>query len=324
MSLALFHFPGCTAVLDDDMAYLESLELAVGAKRPLSLYASQRQCTNRILAEQSEWALLWKQRHSWIDHWRSGKPLLAKVLADTLATPLPFNLVKLLLVDYSMPGKNGLEVLKELDGCVNAGILLTGQADEHIAVEAFNAHLIEQYIPKQSDKIGQCITTAIDESLLRVDIKNFDCWRYIFSHEQLSLLNHTAVEGPLYALLTQRWVEYLVFSEPFGVLGFDAQGRAGWLQLETAESLKDTAEMAMAQQVPTALVEQMLRGEILLALELQQALGVAQLDLDSPAVRIATDPLLYAAWFKLPENCARPAQDSYAHYLRHRGQSVIG
>jgi CheY-like chemotaxis protein len=323
MTLALFHFPGLTAVLDDDVAYLDSLGLAVGATRPLALYASQQRCIERILAEQSEWAWLWRQRHAWIEYWRSGRPLVPKVLSDTIATPLRFDLVKLLLVDYSMPGKNGLQVLKELEQCVNEGVLLTGQADEHIAVEAFNAHLIAQYIPKQSTKIGPRIAAAIDQSLHRVDVKSFDSWRYIFSHEQLSLLNRPEVSAPLYALLNQRWVEYLVFSEPFGVLGFDAQGRAGWLQLETADSLKETAEMAVAQQIPTPLVEQMLRGEILLALELQQALGFAQFELASPAVQLAAEPAVYAAWFELPAGCARPAEHSYAHFLRHHDSAAI-
>jgi hypothetical protein len=124
--------------------------------------------------------------------------------------------------------------------------------------------------------------------------------------------------------LKTRWVDYVVLSEPFGVLGFDVQGRAGWLQLETASSLKETAEMAKEQQVPSEVVGQMLRGDILLALELKQALGLSKIELTSRAIRMDVDPPVYAAWFDLPDSCARTSADAYTNFMRTQNLRVIG
>ncbi len=324
MSIAFFHFPGCVAILDDDLAYLESLALAMTGDRQMAFYSRQQACIERLQAERMAWYVLVQQRHGWINHWRAGRPLLAKILADSVATKPHHGLVKVLVVDYAMPGKNGLQVLQDLPSLTADRILLTGQADTQIAVAAFNSHLIEQYIPKQSDNVGQRIAKSVDEMLLNVDIKKFDFWQAIFSAEQFSVLNQLSFDDQLHKLLKTRWVEYVVLSEPFGVLGFDAQGRAGWLQLEMASSLRDAAEMAQEQAVPTELVGQMLRGEILLSLELQQALGLNKIELTSRAIRMDVDPPVYAAWFDLPESCARTSADAYANFMRTQKRLVMG
>jgi hypothetical protein len=160
--------------------------------------------------------------------------------------------------------------------------------------------------------------------LLNVDIKKFDFWQAIFSAEQFAILNLLSNDDQLHNLLKTRWVEYVVLSEPFGVLGFDPQGRAGWLQLETASSLQDTAEMAREQLVSPELVAQMLRGDILLALELKQALGIHKVELTSRTIRLNVDPPVYAAWFDLPDSCARSSNDAYASFMRTRNMRVIG
>jgi CheY-like chemotaxis protein len=143
MSIAFFHFPGCVAVLDDDLAYLESLALAMAGNRQMVFYSRQQVCIDRMRAERMAWYVLVKQKHDLINHWRAGRPLLPKILADSLASRPQYGLVKVLVVDYAMPGKNGLQVLQDLPSLTADRILLTGQADAQIAVAAFNAHLIE-------------------------------------------------------------------------------------------------------------------------------------------------------------------------------------
>jgi CheY-like chemotaxis protein len=323
MSIAFFHFPGCVAVLDDDVAYLESLALALPAHMQMAFYSRQQTCIDRVQAQSSAWQSLVQRKHGWLNHSRAGRPLLAKILADSLASRPPYGLTKVLVVDYAMPGKNGLQVLQELPDVAAKRILLTGQADTQIAVAAFNSHLIEQYIPKQSDQIGQRIAATIGKMLIDVDVEKFDFWKALFSTEQCAVLKQLAFNNQLHHLLKTRWVEYVVLSEPFGVLGFNAQGHAGWLQLETSSSLKDAAEMALEQQVPAELIAQMLRGEIVLALELKQVLGFEEIEPVSPAVRMDVDPPVYAAWFDLPKSCHRSAVDAYANFLHTHNDRII-
>jgi hypothetical protein len=119
-------------------------------------------------------------------------------------------------------------------------------------------------------------------------------------------------------------VEYMVLSEPFGVLGFDAQGRAGWLQLETQASLRDLAEMADAQGLDSGVVNDLQSQRVLLSLEIQQALGGEGIALASPSVTIGQSEPLLAAWFDLPPQYARPAAHSYAAFMRAQTREIIG
>ena len=48
---------------------------------------------------------------------------------------------------------DGLKVLETLVDWPGSRILLTGQADEQIAVKAFNSGLIDQFVPKQTHDI---------------------------------------------------------------------------------------------------------------------------------------------------------------------------
>ena len=57
--------------------------------------------------------------------------------------------VSILVVDYDMPGIDGISFIKKLNNNNVYKILLTGTADEDIAVKAFNDGVIDSYIKKQ-------------------------------------------------------------------------------------------------------------------------------------------------------------------------------
>jgi CheY-like chemotaxis protein len=324
MSLKLMHHPGRIAVLDDDFSYIEALSLALPADWPLACYAHPQSCIRNLSADRLAWDGRKRRIHDWISVWREGKPLLPHVLQDTLAQAPDFSLTKVLVVDYAMPGKNGLEVLQDLHGLPMQRILLTGMADEQLAVKAFNEGLIEQFIQKHSAEVGQRLKHAIDDLLDWTDVADSQMWRSIFSPAQLNVLQREDVALGLNQLAASRWVEYLVLSEPFGVLGFDAQGRAGWLHLETQDSLRDLAEIAGSQGITAGVTKDLESQRVLVSLEIQQALGAEGIDLTSPAVAIGQSEPLLAAWFDLPSQFARPAAHSYAAYMRMQTREVIG
>lgn len=66
-----------------------------------------------------------------------------------------------LVVDYDMPDLNGLEVCQAIKNPYVKKILLTGVADEHIAVEALNNNIIDYYIKKSSPNVFAKINALI-------------------------------------------------------------------------------------------------------------------------------------------------------------------
>ncbi|QJW85133.1 response regulator [Ramlibacter terrae] len=76
-----------------------------------------------------------------------------------------YALSRVCVVDFSMPGMDGLQALAELGDWPGSRVLLTGQADEQVAVRAFNRGLIDQFIPKQTQDISRRLIEAVEKLL---------------------------------------------------------------------------------------------------------------------------------------------------------------
>lgn len=72
-----------------------------------------------------------------------------------------FAAVSLLLVDYSMPQMNGIELCEKLKSIPIKKAMITGEADLKIAVKAFNEGIINQFIKKNSDHFKQEVRKTI-------------------------------------------------------------------------------------------------------------------------------------------------------------------
>lgn len=64
-----------------------------------------------------------------------------------------FNTVTTVVVDYDMPGIDGLSFCQHIANLPIFKVLLTGAADEKLAVEAFNSRLIDAFLPKHEENI---------------------------------------------------------------------------------------------------------------------------------------------------------------------------
>ncbi|MFM0033376.1 response regulator [Paraburkholderia strydomiana] len=67
---------------------------------------------------------------------------------DVVARPSRFEEVAAVVVDYDMPGMNGVEFLSSISHLRCAKVLLTGVANETVAVKAFNAGIVDLYLRK--------------------------------------------------------------------------------------------------------------------------------------------------------------------------------
>ncbi|MBA2656670.1 MAG: response regulator [Tatlockia sp.] len=75
--------------------------------------------------------------------------------------PRRFEEISVVVVDYAMPGMDGLEFCRRIENPNIRKILLTGQADEKLAIEAFNEGLIHRYIKKSDPNVAELITKSI-------------------------------------------------------------------------------------------------------------------------------------------------------------------
>jgi len=81
--------------------------------------------------------------------------------------PERFDEISVVVVDHSMPGLSGLQLCKQIKDPNIQKILLTGVADEHIAIHAFNEGIIHHYIRKQDLDMLEQLEKAIEKAQWR-------------------------------------------------------------------------------------------------------------------------------------------------------------
>lgn len=323
MSFPLFHRPGTVVFLDDDPDYLEMLALVLPRHWHVKLFLRPLECINYLQQEPPFWeADAWNQQQL-IDQWRAGKPLIPQVLGYWSKYTERYALTRVCVVDYSMPAMDGLQALGELVDWPGSRVLLTGQADEQVAVRAFNRGLIDQFIAKQTPDISRRLIEAVEHLLGTPNARHAQTWRVTLSPEQNALLRVPSVSRDLARFAAKRWVEHVVIGDPFGVLGMDAAGTVSWLQLETVDGLRALAELAELEGVKPAGLQEIREGRRLADLELRQALGRTQPVELNAAFTVGDDAGLLAAAFTVDAApCPDPA-NSYANWLARQDERNV-
>lgn len=323
MSFPLFHRPGTIVFLDDDPDYLEMLALVLPRHWHVKLFMRPAECIKHLQQEPPFWeADAWNQQQL-ITEWREGKALIPQILAYWSKYTERYALTRVCVVDYSMPGMDGLQALGELMDWPGARVLLTGQADEQVAVRAFNRGLIDQFIAKQTPDISRRLIDAVHQLLATPNARHEQTWRVTLRLEQNALLRSAAVTRDLNAFAAKHWIEYVVIGQPFGVLGMDSAGRVGWLQLETRDGLKSLAELAEIEGVAPLALDEIRAGRKLADFELRQALGrngAAQL---TAAFPIGQDDALIGALFAIDPPHSPDVVNSYASWLGRQEHRVV-
>jgi CheY-like chemotaxis protein len=324
MSFPLFHRPGTIVFLDDDPDYLEMLALVLPRHWHVKLFLRPAECINYLQQEPPFWeADAWNQQQL-VEQWRMGKPLIPQILGYWSKYTERFALTRVCVVDFSMPGMDGLQVLAELVDWHGSRVLLTGQADEQVAVRAFNRGLIDQFIPKQTPDIARRLVESVEHMLATPHARHAQIWRATLSPEQNAVLRIPSVARELAAFAAKRWVEHVVIGDPFGVLGMDAAGRVSWLQLEPRQSLRALAELAEIEGVPHASLDEIREGRVLANFELRQALG----DLSAPTVlatafSLGEEAQMLAAVFPVDGSLAPDAANSYDNWLARQERREV-
>jgi len=212
-----------------------------------------------------------------------------------------FHITGVLIVDYNMPGMNGLELLKRVSECPARRVLLTGVADAEIAVRAFNAGLIHKFIPKNTPNLYGEIRNSSEEIHLSVCEHMGHLMRGTLRNDQIELLHD---EHVIKALLDKiedlDWSEYVVVGQPFGIIGLSHDGPLQWLQLETADGLRAVSEGMRDQGYPLADVRATALGQAMAVAEIRQQLGLADDRQPVDAEQICEAPALFCAVVDLP------------------------
>ncbi|MDB5868956.1 MAG: response regulator receiver protein [Polaromonas sp.] len=326
MPFPLYRRPGCVVFLDDDRDYLNMLQEVMPMDWHVRLFLQPIACIDLLHADtQAREADAWTQQEI-VNRWHAGALLIPQILAYWRADGTArFALTQVAVVDYAMPAMSGLRVLGELMRWPGSRILLTGRADEQLAVSAFNRGLINQFIPKQLPDIRLRVTTAIEGLRDRPDERHQQLWRATLSSVQHALLRDPLISQALEDIVrSQGWIEHVVIGAPFGMLALDALGAVSWLQLEPDAHLPALAEMAWSQGWDAPTVKDIRAGKKIIDLELGLALGNSHQTQPRKSLRLSGKAAsVCAAIFTVGEAFSPGLPGSHSQFLATRGDRQL-
>ncbi len=319
----LFHRSGSTVFVDDDPDYLEMLGMVMPSHWQVELYSRPARFLERMADEPARWEADAAHQLQMIDRARQGHFMAPQILRYWADHPARYQLIKTCVIDYVMPGINGLQVLNTLLDWPGSRVLLTGQADEQVAIDAFNRGLIDQYIPKHADDISTQLMGKLRTLHQAAHARLNGQWRGTLSSAQYAWLQVPSVMGALREHSDRHWVEHVVLANPFGLLAMDAEGRCHWLQLEPADRLEELAEVATTAGLGPSIAREIEAGRQLAAIELHQQIGMSGPVPLSKAFAVDRERKLLGAHFVLPPTALPRPIHPYRHFLENQRQRRV-
>ena len=264
-----FYFPTTVTFVDDSAPFLSNISLQVKSDLAFQLYHSPFAALAAlnhdagIPSTDSDLFSLYRHREdaNYADH-------IIRVRLDKIHREIHnayrFDQVSVVVVDYDMPEMNGLEFCRQLTNSSIKKILLTGKADEQIAVSAFNAKTIDRFIRKQDTNAMALLNKTIAELQTEYfqDVeKTLSRAMSVGSH--LFLRNTAFVER--FQKIQQQLgiVEHYLTCGPNGLLMLDAVGTSYLLLVQDDAGLQEVYEIAFDQAAPPELLAQLRSGRFL-------------------------------------------------------------
>jgi CheY-like chemotaxis protein len=167
----LFH-PISVLFVDDNASFVSAIEHALTDQGKILISTDPTQAIQMI--KQSEATMHNTVAHV-MEHIEAEKSsdftvnLLIDHIHHAIYNPNRRQTIAVIFVDYLMPQMNGIEFCKTLKKIIPAlnpeYVMLTAEADEQLAVEAFNAGWINKFLVKSADRgFNQKILDLIETS----------------------------------------------------------------------------------------------------------------------------------------------------------------
>jgi CheY-like chemotaxis protein len=151
-SLAAWYFPTTVVFIDDSAQFLKNLLLNVDTRQITPKLINNSLKASQFLRALPPESLILKRLASvkFKSHEESYINEILHSLHKDLEKSDRFDEVSVIVIDYAMPGFNGIEICSQLR-TMNSQLkilMLTAEASEHLAIKAFNEGLIDKFMRK--------------------------------------------------------------------------------------------------------------------------------------------------------------------------------
>lgn len=263
-----FH-PTTTVFVDDNPDFLRSLVLHLPDELAFQLYSNPEHALERINRKPTQPHLYDRcfsqyRNISLRDDAQRLIHLDLNLIELEVSNPDRFHEVSVVVVDYDMPSMNGLDFIRGMTDSHVKKVLLTGVADEKVAVRAFNDGLIDRFIRKQEPDAIRTLVRTIHE-----------LQRTYFADVSQMLLNSLLLQSPsfladpafeeLFEQLRERFsiCEYYLVENPSGLLIMQADGSIKRLMVASREDLARQVTQGRRIGAPARYLDEVAAGRMI-------------------------------------------------------------
>jgi CheY-like chemotaxis protein len=252
-----FAFPTTVGFVDDNANFLSNLSLQLDARLAFKFFGSAEHALNAVnsaAAQPPSTDRFLARYHERAEHSDDQEVIAMRIdaIRRQVSNKRRFECTSVLVVDYDMPDMNGLELCRRISHPAVKKIVLTGKADEHIAVKGFNEGIIDRFIRKQDPNAFLALNQAIEEmkaAYLR------DTQSTVV--DALSLSEYRFLGDPAFAIKAHEIfkefdiVEHYLSARPTGLLMLDSAATPYLLLVYGEDALRAMHEIAIECDAPS-------------------------------------------------------------------------
>lgn len=326
MSLASCFFPTQVVLLDDNPRFLESMSIALGKKNVFKLFRNPNEVITYLTSQAEDpftKRCLLRPEEMERDHRIIDVDISA--ISKEIYNPKRFLETTVLVLDYTMPSMHGVDVCKALKHLPVKKILLTGEANDKIAIDAFNQGLIDKFIRK-GDKTAQVL-----DCILELQRKYFSDLSMIIIDSLTKNPEYppSCLDDPIFLHFFNdfsaqiNYAEFYLLDAMGSFLFLDENANATFLIVKDAEGMQSDFELADLRDtsVSPALLSALEKKEKLLYFYQSSSHHLSTTEFEQyayPVKKLEGKETYYYSVVKNPHSfeCNKNKILSYEHYLR--------
>ncbi len=254
LNASCYFYPTTVVCVDDDFDLLKWLKTVLQEQNRVVDFHTPFECSHFLKNES-----LSSADNQYIsaehDFNKTNLSVYINKIHEIIYNEQRINEISTLVIDYYMPGIDGLSLCRSFDDKLYKKIMLTGEADQALAVKAFNDGIIDQFVMNgQTDSIQTVQglvqkmqaqffinkTAFIIESLLKLDPHMFGYFTDAAFCEKLQSL-----------LKDHKIKELYLFNDLGDYLLIDATDKLWWLSIKNQYACK-----ALTQEAKSAFLEE--------------------------------------------------------------------
>ena len=267
-SIPTCYFPSTALFLDESHDFLLNFVLQLDEGVAYRIFDAPRKALDYIHNKRCELDLL--SQHCLSEYTEAKNcPLTNHTINLDLAAihaevynPYRFSEISVVVVDYAMPGMDGLEFCRRIENSNIKKILLTGQADEKLAIAAFNEGLIHRYIKKSDINAAEQIT----KSIFDLQLQYFQAMSDMVVR-MLSVTSPSCLQDKKFAQFFRQLrdengiIEYYLVDNSGSFFMLDDDANVSFLIVKSAEDIRLHYDLALDNGASEEILDELANGE---------------------------------------------------------------